>query len=240
MKKSDFFVVGIISVLFTTLVSCESVHRLARNSHFNLINVLSELPDSLRNPPFIKTQGKELTSSEMDTLIKNGIVTSSRGNSWKRYYKDSLRTHLQLKRITGPDEGLKYDFLSLSPKGNPHWVLIIQHVEDHCCSFARWVLLKARKDGWVERTDLMPRINWNNFFSPNHLPDPAPEGPEIDNYYPFIMEIKLSPPRIEVSLVADYFDLGYSEEPWRMLADHIPDQPKVLIWKNERFVWEEK
>lgn len=228
--------VGLSLVLLLLVMGCKSVPQAHAHVHVDLLTVLSELPDSLRENPFGERQGLELTSAEMDTLVKTGDVTTPKGFRWEIQFKDSLHHHLELTRTYGAEDGLKYEFLRLFSGEEPKWALVLQRADDHCCSFSRWALFEAQEAGLVDRTDLMPRLDWNDFFAPEDLPDPAPEAPKV-NHYPFAMEVHASPPRIEIMLVADYFDLGLPEEQASVFLEHLPQQPKVLVWNGARFEW---
>lgn len=194
------------------------------------------MPDSFRDNPFGDRQGLDLGPAEMDGLIAKGEMEMPQGHQWRLQFVDSTRSHLRVTRERS-EEALRYELLNLGGSKSATWVLVLQGLEDHCCSFGRWALYQVKKGILLDQTKArMPRLDWTDFFTAAQLGDSRPASPKA-NRYPFSMQVQARPAQISVGVVADYLNLNFPEEQAASLLAHLPDSPRKLIWQDQHFVW---
>jgi hypothetical protein len=58
------------------------------------------------------------------------------------------------------------------------------------------------------------------------------------NRYPIRIEFLESPARLELALDDGYVDMGLEGEVRSNLLENLPEGPKVLVWKEGKFVWQ--
>ncbi len=236
-KYGTWLMLGSILFLFT---ACKSRPTMGPAPTMDLLSVFRQMPASLRENPFGEKSGLELTPAQMDQLISTREVVVSDDCMWELAFQDSAQNHLQADRLRS-EEGLQYGLLKLKGKKNSEWVLITQRMDDHCCSYARWALFGAQNGELIDRTEgSVPKLNWLDFYSEDVFGKAGqPEGFR-DNEYPISIEIKSNPPSIQIGLVADYIDLSFSNDISTPMLEHLPKEPKILVWEDEKFVWHKR
>jgi hypothetical protein len=228
--------VGILFCLMGLLLGCKSRSFKGSSASASLLGVVRQMPDSLRENPFGEKQGLRMTDAEMDQLIAQGALEVSEGETWRLQWMDSARTHLKLAR-EGAEEGLQYELLRLPGSKTKAWVLVLQRLDDHCCSYGRWALYQQKKGVLIDQTEArMPRLDWSDFFSAADLADLQPTSPRY-NRYPFAMELMAQPAQIHIDVVADYLELNFPEAQAASLIAHLPAKPRTLIWRDMHFAW---
>ncbi len=194
-----------------------------------------QLPDSLRENPFGERQGMELSQAQLDELVAKGSLETAQGYTWRLDFADSAQTHLKISR-SGPEEALRYELLTLPGPRPTKWVLVLQGLEDHCCSHGRWALYLGKKGEWYDQTAIrMPQLGWENFFTPAQLGASPPPRPR-ENRYPFSMKLASEPRGIEIQLVADYLELNYPENQVKSMLANFPTAPLQFVWWREHFI----
>jgi hypothetical protein len=237
MRRSGTWiaVVGIMFIMAVLLVGCKSRPANGASSPIDLLGILRKLPDSLRVNPFGDKHGLKLSAREMEKLISQKELELSQGEKWHLQFEDSAQTHLTLTRAE-TEEGLRYELLSLRGSDARVWVLVLQALEDHCCSYSRWALYLVQKGKLFDQTQLrMPQLDWADFFAPTQLAGAHPASPQ-GNRYPFSMRLQAQPAQIQISVVADYLEQSFPEEQVSSMLAEIP-APRTLVWEEQHFTW---
>lgn len=203
----------------------------------DLISVVRFLPDSLRENPFGTKKGFQLTDAQLDTLISQRNVVIDADCEWELIHFDSQPNHLKLNRLRSED-GLTYEFLQLSGKRSSKWFLIIQRLDDHCCSHSRWGLFEEKDGILINRTDgRLPDLNWLDFYEKETFPNgQIPEG-FAKNRFPIAIEIE-NHSKIKIELIAEYISINFPNAISSPMLKNFPKGPKYLIWEDEQFIWE--
>ncbi len=227
---------GVLLGMMALLLGCKSRSVNGSVPSSDLLGIVRQMPDSLRENPFGEKQGLRMNQTEMDQLIARGEFEVSEGETWRLQWMDSARTHLKLAR-EGAEEGLQYELLRLPGSKTEIWVLVLQRLDDHCCSYSRWALYQLKKGMLIDQTEVrMPRLDWTDFFAAAQLSDLHPASPQY-NRYPFAMQLMAQPAQIHIDVVADYLELNFSEAQAASLIAHLPTKPRSLVWRDQHFVW---
>lgn len=237
MRKVLCLAVGMFVLIFLLGSANGCSIRSARqiSGSVDLPTFLKALPDSMRQNPFGDRHGLDLSAKEIDALIAAGNVETQRGLIWRHEFIDSSHTHLRVTR-EGSDESLKYELVSFAAPRSAKWVLVLQTLDDHCCSFGRWALYLHQKGAWKDETGVrMPQPSWENFFSTEALGEPKPAA-LTGNRYPFLMQVATNPLRIELGIVADYVELSFPEGQASKMLAALPEQPISYVWWKGHFM----
>lgn len=203
----------------------------------DLAAALLHLPDSLRSNPFDEGPGLEgLTDAQMEQLLSGTPLSVAEGWGWENEATTHPETHIRLRR-TGGDDGLSYDFLELEQVAGSIWVLVLHSHDDHCCRYNRWAVLEVDASGVVDRSaGSLPAVNWGDFFSSAAVAQStAPSLTALD--LPLRMQVKAETRDVELEIIADYLDLGLSEDQGAPLRAELPVAPRRLRWERQAYRW---